>query len=71
MYILIVVLMLDSKYEVKAPNIVFTEQGDCLGFKQFNEDQLRKSRAADPELGLNAKFFATCVKIPKDFDVGT
>ena len=66
MYVYLVVLMLDGGYAVHTPNSVFSEQQDCLYFKLLDGARLEKIKPS-----TNAKFYSTCIKIPKDVDTST
>ena len=63
MYVYLVVLMLDGGYFVQAPNVVFTDLEICLKVKAMNSLKLRTESPT-----ASSKFYATCIKIPKDID---
>jgi len=63
MYVYLVVLMLNGAYSVQAPNVVFTDLEICLKVKAMNSLKLRSESPT-----AAAKFYATCIKIPKDID---
>jgi len=63
MYVYLVVLMLNGGYSVKAPNVVFSDLKVCLKVKAMNSAKLRLENPT-----ATAKFYATCIKIPKDID---
>jgi len=63
MYVYLVVLMLDGGYSVQAPNVVFSDLEVCLKVKAMNSFKLRSESPT-----AAAKFYATCIKIPKDID---
>jgi len=62
-YVYLVVLMLNGGYSVQAPNVVFTDLEVCLKFKAINSLKLRTESPT-----ATAKFYSTCVKIPKDIE---
>jgi len=62
-YVYLVVLMLDGGYFVQAPNVVFTDLEICLKVKAMNSLKLRTESPT-----ASSKFYATCIKIPKDID---
>jgi len=63
MYVYLVVLMLNGGYSVKAPNVVFSDLKVCLKVKAMNSLKLRTESPT-----AASKFYATCIKIPKDID---
>jgi len=63
MYVYLVVLMLNGGYSVQVPNAVFTDLEVCLKVKAVNSAKLRSESPTS-----TAKFYATCIKIPKDID---
>ena len=63
MYVYLVVLMLNGLYSVQAPNMVFPDKDTCELVRTTNTKMLR-----DKSPTPNAKYYAVCVKIPKDID---
>jgi len=55
--------MLNGGYSVKAPNVVFSDLKVCLKVKAMNSLKLRTESPT-----AASKFYATCIKIPKDID---
>lgn len=63
MYVYLVVLMLDGGYRVHTSESVFYTRQDCLYIKSISDARLKENKP-----NSNAKFYSTCVKIPKDVD---
>jgi len=61
MYVYIVVFMINGLYSVQAPNVVFPDLQSCEDMKEVNAKVLRQTTPTP-----SAKFYAQCIKIPKD-----
>jgi hypothetical protein len=53
--------MINGLYSVQAPNVVFPDLQSCEDMKEVNAKVLRQTSPTP-----SAKFYAQCIKIPKD-----